>query len=68
MEEKKNELESLINELSSSNEKEFIMLKIGKIYYDQRNYDEALKYYQESLEIKKQTLPENDLSIANLIQ
>ena len=37
---------------------------IGNVYYNLGDCEKALKFYTKSLEIKKQTLPENHPSIA----
>ena len=40
---------------------------IGIVYKNLRKYEDALKYYNQSLEMKKQTLPSNHPSIAQTL-
>ena len=40
---------------------------IGSVYDNQGKYEEALKYYNQSLEMKKKTLPSNHPSIAKTL-
>ena len=54
----------LLEQTSDQNEKVVIFHQFGMIHARQGNYNEAVEYYEKSLEIYKKSLPENHPSLA----
>jgi len=64
---KANELyEILLEQACDQNEKAYIFHQFGTIHDGQGNYNEAVEYYEKSLEISKKSLPANHSSLAIL--
>ncbi|CAF2060552.1 unnamed protein product [Rotaria magnacalcarata] len=63
-----NQAEELYQELlksaSTDSERAHIYHMLGMLKDDQGKYQEAVKFYEKSLEIKRKTLPEDDASLA----
>ncbi|CAF5229002.1 unnamed protein product, partial [Rotaria magnacalcarata] len=49
---------------SSDSDRAHIYHMLGMLKDDQGKYQEAVKFYEKSLEIKRKTLPEDDASLA----
>ncbi|CAF4713474.1 unnamed protein product, partial [Rotaria socialis] len=60
--------EELYNELlenaSTDSDRAFIYHQLGYLKDDQGEYQQAVTFYEKSLEIKRKTLPEDDVSLA----
>ncbi|CAF4712581.1 unnamed protein product, partial [Rotaria socialis] len=60
--------EELYNELlekaSNDSDRAFIYHMLGMMKNNQGGYQQAVTFYEKSLEIKRQTLPEDDVSLA----
>ncbi|CAF4644174.1 unnamed protein product, partial [Rotaria sp. Silwood2] len=54
--------------LSSDSDRAFIYHKLGNLKDQQGEYQEAVKYYEGSLEIKRKTLPEDHTQLAAIYQ
>ena len=55
----KAKLEELRKSSTNENEITKTLLEIGSVYRNEGNYQEVLKYYQQSLEICRQNRPPN---------
>ncbi|CAF4211347.1 unnamed protein product [Rotaria sordida] len=54
----------LLNEASNENDESYCYHCLGMIKDDLGEYNEAIKFYQKSLDIKEKTLPPNDIGLA----
>ncbi|CAF2060291.1 unnamed protein product, partial [Rotaria magnacalcarata] len=63
-----NQAEELYNELlkgaSDDRERAHIYHQLGYLKDDQGEYKDAVEFYKRSLEIERETLPEDDFSLA----
>ncbi|CAF4071545.1 unnamed protein product [Rotaria magnacalcarata] len=54
----------LLENASNDSDRAFIYHQLGVTNYHQGKYQEAASFYEKSLEIKRETLPEDDASLA----
>ncbi|CAF2104606.1 unnamed protein product, partial [Rotaria magnacalcarata] len=61
--------EELYNELlkgaSDDRERAFIYHELGRVKWQQGQYEKGIEFYEKSLEIERKTLPEDDASLAH---
>ncbi|CAF2151177.1 unnamed protein product, partial [Rotaria magnacalcarata] len=58
--------QELLKNASTDSERAHIYHMLGMLKDDQGKYQEAVKFYEKSLEIYRKTLPEDDASLADL--
>ncbi|CAF4970370.1 unnamed protein product, partial [Rotaria magnacalcarata] len=56
--------QELLNNASTDSDRAHTYHKLGWLKDDQGKYQEAVKFYEKSLEIKRKTLPDDDASLA----
>ncbi|CAF3958090.1 unnamed protein product, partial [Adineta steineri] len=56
----------LLEQTSDESEKAFYYSQLGNVHYNQGNYEKAIWYYEQGLEICKKTLSSNHLLLATL--
>ncbi|CAF4613857.1 unnamed protein product, partial [Rotaria magnacalcarata] len=56
--------QELLKSASTDSERAHIYHQLGIKNYHQGKYQEAVKFYEKALEIKRKTLPEDDVSLA----
>jgi tetratricopeptide (TPR) repeat protein len=54
----------MLNQSTTESEKGYVNDRLGSVKFSQGQYEEALPFYQKSLEIFERTLPENHLTLA----
>ncbi|CAF0827533.1 unnamed protein product [Adineta steineri] len=54
----------LLEQTSDEGEKAYYYHKLGAVHYNQSNYEKAISYYEQGLEVQKKTLPTNHSDLA----
>ncbi|CAF5055243.1 unnamed protein product, partial [Rotaria sp. Silwood1] len=55
---------ALLEQASDDSDRAYIYHHLGVMKYSQGQYEEAVSFYEQSLQIKRKTLPEDDPSLA----
>ena len=56
----------LLQNVTNDNEKAYIYYHLGWLKIERKDYKAALEFYEESLKIKRKTVPEDDPSLSAL--